>query len=65
MSKHFSEMALSVMYGENCFRLMSMNYIPSDKSPEDHEPEADIEINDDEYYTVSIYIVLKQMLVDF
>ena len=35
VSKDFSEMALSVMYGENCFRLENINYTIEDDYFED------------------------------
>ena len=35
VSKHFSTMALSVMYGENCFRLENVDYTIDDDYFED------------------------------
>ena len=35
VSKHFSTVALSVMYGENCFRLGNMDYTVEDGYVED------------------------------
>ena len=35
VSKHFSTMALGVLYGENCFQLESMSYTIDDDHSED------------------------------
>lgn len=40
VSKYLSTMALSVMYGENCFRLIYRSWIIKDNYPEDDEEET-------------------------
>ena len=48
VSKYFSEMALSVMYGENCFRLMAANWTIENKHPQNDDTEDDdLHENDD------------------
>ena len=48
-SKHFSTMALSVMYGENCFHLVPMHWVIENKiSKNDHSEDDDLEDDDSE-----------------
>ena len=73
VSKYFSEMALSVMYGENCFRLIAADWTIQNKHPKNNDPEDDdLEDSDpdnsdlgNDQITVSVLLVLKRMLVDF
>ncbi|KAK0509522.1 hypothetical protein JMJ35_007916 [Cladonia borealis] len=41
VSKHFSEMALSVMYGENCFRLISAEFTIENECLKNNDPDED------------------------
>ena len=79
VSRYFSEMALGVMYGENCFRLMAADWYIENKHPQINDTEDDDLHEDDDLedsdpdnsdlgndqITVSILLVLKRMLVDF
>ena len=46
VSKHFSTMALSVMYGDNYFRLVPMYWAIEDKNHKNNDPEDD-DLEDD------------------
>ncbi len=68
VSKYFSTLALSVMYGENCFRLRSANWIIKDDDLEDEDLEdEDLESDDledddleDDENTVSVPYCLNE-----
>ena len=67
VSKYFSEMALSVMYGGNCFQLISADFTIEDECLKINDPDED----DLEHAAlgnrglVSAFLVLERMLVDF
>ena len=73
VSKYFSDMALSVMYGENCFRLIAANWTIENKHPKNDDPkDDDLEDSDPDdsdlgydQITVSFLLVLQRMLVNF
>ena len=47
VSKYFSTMALSVMYGENCFRLISADFTVENKCLKNNDPDEDDPEDDD------------------